>query len=796
MKNYYILLFCFFSASLFSQIVTIPDANFKTRLLDASPTNGIAKDSNGTNITIDTNANDEIELSEALTVYQLFVSSSSIVDMTGIEAFTNLTLLDCGLNQISNLDLTLLVNLEILKCTNNQLNNLLINNLVNLQTVWCFNNQLTNIDLTGLVGLLDLKCSSNLIESFDASPAMNLVFLVISYSPLSSLNLGTLPNLTHLECVNGQLSSLDVSGCSNLESLLCYDNMISSLDLSNLEQLEIVNATYNALTSVDVTNTISMNTLQVSDNNLTTLDASDCINVSSVSCSNNEMISLFVKNGVSEQVSFGGNSLLEYICADEEQFQILESAITNLGYNAHVNSYCTFTPGGEFFDVEGSATYDIDTSGCDPTDPPIPFLEYGITNGSSNGTFTGTSEGLYHIPIQAGAYTITPNLNNPDYFTIVPSSLSVNFPTDPSPMLQDFCVVANGVHPDLDITIIPTTPARPGFEADYKLLFYNKGNQTLSGNVVLSFNDDLMDYVISEPVFDTQATNEYGWDYVDINPFESRAIDITFLINTPTDTPPVNIDDELNFVGLINPLASDETPADNEFALKQIVVGSFDPNDKTCLEGPIIDISKVGDFVHYLIRFENTGTFPAENIVVKDTIDTARLDVSSLRVLNGSHDFETRINDNVVEFIFENINLPIDDENNDGYILFKIRTLPTLGIGDTFTNSAGIYFDFNFPVITNSYETTIQQFLNVSDFGVNETMLLYPNPSENTIHLIMQNGIRPDSYEIYNMLGQTLSADIFTSEEIEIDISTFSSGQYFLKVFSDKGISFGRILKK
>lgn len=163
------------------------------------------------------------------------------------------------------------------------------------------------------------------------------------------------------------------------------------------------------------------------------------------------------------------------------------------------------------------------------------------------------------------------------------------------------------------------------------------------------------------------------------------------------EIPAVNAGDQLDFMAVINPIPNDDIPIDNSSTLKQIVVNSLDPNDKTCLEGTTVSTTMIGEYVHYLIRFENTGTFAAENIVVKDMIDSAKFDIATLIPLNGSHSFITRINTNQVEFIFENINLPFDDANNDGYVAFKIKTKPTLVLGDTFSNSANIYFDYKFP---------------------------------------------------------------------------------------------------
>ena len=110
--------------------------------------------------------------------------------------------------------------------------------------------------------------------------------------------------------------------------------------------------------------------------------------------------------------------------------------------------------------------------------------------------------------------------------------------------------------------------------------------------------------------------------YTNLQPFESRSISVTLNLNSPTETPPLNSDDLLNFTANITPVAQDETPNDNTFTLNQTVVNSYDPNDKMCLEGNWLDPVKVGDYVHYCIRFENKGTASAVNVVVKDVIDT------------------------------------------------------------------------------------------------------------------------------------------------------------------------------
>ena len=70
------------------------------------------------------------------------------------------------------------------------------------------------------------------------------------------------------------------------------------------------------------------------------------------------------------------------------------------------------------------------------------------------------------------------------------------------------------------------------------------------------------------------------------NKFGTKEITIILNLNSPLETPSVNAGNGLLFsataVG-----ATDETPDDNMGNLFQTVVNSFDPNDKTCIEGTL-----------------------------------------------------------------------------------------------------------------------------------------------------------------------------------------------------------------
>lgn len=143
-----------------------------------------------------------------------------------------------------------------------------------------------------------------------------------------------------------------------------------------------------------------------------------------------------------------------------------------------------------------------------------------------------------------------------------------------------------------------------------------------------------------------------------------------------------------------------------------IVTGSFDPNDKRGFplgrtEDHFIDPNQQ---LQYIVRFQNTGTDTAFNVVILDTLDQD-LDALSFRSGPASHAHSHRIlGNNVIEWTFPNIMLPdsnVNEPASHGFVSFTIDQMPDLPEGTIINNSVGIYFDFNAPVITNTTVHTI-----------------------------------------------------------------------------------------
>ncbi len=783
MKQFYLLLFSCLTISLIqAQIVNIPDTAFKNILLEND-----CVDTNNDNIgdsNIDLNNDGEIQLNEALAVISLVIPNNEyldtatssltyIADFTGLEAFSNMEKLTID-TSANNTITTPLVSVDL--GDNNQ----------NLREI-----------------------------------------RIPDYRGLNNFNLGTKPNLELLEIFNAlQLNAIDFSGAVNLETLYLGMTVLTNVDLSQNVNLISFNIDMFGGTNLDFSQNLNLETIGISyPNGLSTIDVSNNINLKNLSTigafdllnidvSNNTLLetlnasqnfaleTLNIKNGsVLSNLEFPDSSMLGSVCVDNEELNDVAALVSQYGItNCIVNTYCSLDPGGAIFTVEGVNRLDLNNNGCDVGDAFFPELQFNIANGGNNSIAFSNNSGNYNLSLYEGESTITPQLENSAYFSTIPTSIVVDFPTDNSPNVQDFCIVPNGVHDDLEITIVPVVQARPGFNAPYKLIYKNKGNTTLSGDITFNYsnNSNETNFLSASPSPVNDTNGILLWNYTNLLPFETRTIDITMDLNTPTNPNfPLNGGDILSYIAEITPIANDETEGDNSMSLRQLVVNSFDPNDKTCLEGEEIEESTVGKYLHYLIRFENTGTANAINIVVKDIIDQTKYDVTSLIPLNASHSFVTRIqNTNEVEFIFENINLPFDDANNDGYVLFKIKTLPTLVEGDIFSNTAEIYFDFNFPIITNDEETLIvTNSLSVVEFNEGDVKVS-PNPVQN--ELIIETKSNLKEIAIYNSNGQlVIRAKNETLKLVsKIDTSKLTAGLYFTMLKTDKGVVTRKIIKE
>jgi Pregnancy-associated plasma protein-A/Secretion system C-terminal sorting domain len=77
--------------------------------------------------------------------------------------------------------------------------------------------------------------------------------------------------------------------------------------------------------------------------------------------------------------------------------------------------------------------------------------------------------------------------------------------------------------------------------------------------------------------------------------------------------------------------------------------------------------------------------------------------------------------------------------------------------------------------------------LGINDYFINNKISLYPNPTSDLINIKLAIGNDlPDSYKIYNLLGQLVSfRSIDNTSQLKIDVASLSNGLYFVKVIKE-----------
>ncbi|MCZ8090153.1 T9SS type A sorting domain-containing protein [Flavobacterium sp.] len=660
-------------------IVVIPDANFKAKLLEADVTNSIAQNATFQNMKIDANNDGEIQISEARAVRTLTVINSNIADLTGLNSFIFLT------------------------------------------TFNATNNNITNVDTSNLHFMINFFVNDNPLEQVNFVDLSNIVMLNVSGSNLTSIDLSNIPRTFEFFCFNMP--------------------------------------------------------------NLTNINAKNGVNGA-----------IYIQLGEWALNVPSNTTALNLLCADEfniSSYRNQISAFPNTD-DVMINSYCSFNSDGNNT-ISGTVTYDFGNDGCDATDITR-FTKVVINDGTEEGASFTNQSGQYQFFTQAGNFTLSTEIENPSFFNVTPAQSTVTFLlVDESEEVVNFCITPNGVHPDLEVVIAPVFPARPGFQATYKIVYRNKGNQVLSQQYGVNFfyNQQIMTFVSATVTPETQGPGGMNWSYTNLMPFEERSIEVTMLINAPTDaTNPVNIGDVLTFTSVISPQANDENVIDNTFIFNQTVVGAYDPNDITCIEGETVSPTLIGEELHYLIRFENTGNFYAENVVVAMDINPDDYDVSSLKVLSSSHNVNARVIGNKVEFFFNGIFL---DTGGHGNVLLVMKSNAALSEGDLVMSKANIYFDYNFPIITNDAVTVFQTLSN-PDFEIDKSVKIYPNPTNSLVNISGDFNIK--SIQLFDVQGRLLQTTLLNDTIATLDLTPKAKGLYFIKVISEAGIKVEKLIKK
>ena len=217
---------------------------------------------------------DVLTVEEQRKVESIEVEGRNISSLKGIEAFPNLTELDCGNNSIQKLDLRQNPKLKTLKCNKNQLTKLDLSKNPDIDYLNCSENQLKQLDVSHLKNLVTLNCSHNDLEQLDVRNSKFLETLYCSWNRLTELDADVThkSRLVSVECQNNQLTSLILGQNKLLKKLNCAHNQLTQLNLNNMSALKELNCANNQLTVLDVSDSPELTTLWLKNNHLTSLN--------------------------------------------------------------------------------------------------------------------------------------------------------------------------------------------------------------------------------------------------------------------------------------------------------------------------------------------------------------------------------------------------------------------------------------------------------------------------------------------------------------------------------------------
>lgn len=450
--------------------------------------------------------------------------------------------------------------------------------------------------------------------------------------------------------------------------------------------------------------------------------------------------------------------------------------------NSNSNCYCLIT----------GTVYDDTNTNCilDGGENGIPFVKIYC---SGIGYAYSDMNGVYTFSVPAGTYTLTEQLNTNYQVSGCQNNTAVvvSNPTLGCVIQTDFANTVTPTH-DLHILRYSVNQAVPGNNYQQKMIVYNEGTYN-ENTIQLSYaHDGQLNFInssssLTQPnsgTFPNWYTINSGFISVPMFNFSEDVFNYYVPTNIPAGTV-VNFKDTVSSSApLTTSWTSDYTPWNNVSNYNVTVVSSYDPNFKEVTPkgiGPYGIITYNDTILEYVIHFQNTGTYYAQNIYVLDTLDSD-LEWTSFTPGYSDHNYSASMDLNgVVKFSFNNINLPYNGPPSNGMVSYRIKTKKNLIPGTEFRNKAAIFFDYNAPIITNTTINSLQILSGTTeDLSKNSTLNLFPNPTNGTVLISSQTNF--NKIEVLSITGQILLSETVNVKSHQLQLQNLAEGIYFVKI--------------
>ncbi len=468
---------------------------------------------------------------------------------------------------------------------------------------------------------------------------------------------------------------------------------------------------------------------------------------------------------------------------------------------------------GQTFNFDFTDWYDYQC--LDSIEVVVPALpgDCGVVNGRvfvDNNSNCATNPGENNVPatvvrLEPGPYFGNTNSSG-QYSVQVPYGTYEVF--SEHPVLDQSCPVVqvvqqavnNNVHVpmevgaqlDLQVTMSDGA-ARPGFEYQVAVQVNNL-TADAAGTVTMQLEHDaLLGLVSATPAPTTTAGNVLTWTgaaFSFTNAFQSRTVQLRFQV--PPDVGLLGTD--LLTAATVSTTSTDADLSNNTYLLQRTIAGAYDPNDKLAYTSSgNTDVWQLGadEWIDYTIRFQNTGTDTAFNVVITDTLPP-NLDPGSIIMGASSYTFTWELRDQgTLKFYYPNILLPdsnINEPRSHAFVGFRIRPRLPLLPGDEIENRANIFFDFNPPVITEPSVLVAEFSTAVQEQPQEQGQLrLIPNPTCDRLVVTSDVGTI-EQVTILTPDGREVMRRSFRASTATLDVSSLNAGAYVLLARTIEGM--------
>jgi len=387
------------------------------------------------------------------------------------------------------------------------------------------------------------------------------------------------------------------------------------------------------------------------------------------------------------------------------------------------------------------------------------------------------AQGLYTVALPTGSYTLEQQsevlgehcTGGPIPFTITAGQTStVNLPDTSAVPMDVQLMMSSGI-------------ARPGFEFQYSINVRNLTPAASGATTVTFTSDPALDYLSATPSPSNITGTTITWNQSQLTAWQQRSYTIRFQV--PPDVGLLGY--ELMATANVSTTNYDGNPANNSATNLRSITGAYDPNDKLAYtSGGNTSVWQIieDEWIDYTIRFQNTGTDTAFNVVITDTLPS-NLDPGSIIMGASSHTFSWELRDaGTLKFYYPNIQLPdsnVNEPRSHGFVGFRIRPRLPLLPGDEIENIANIYFDFNDPVITEP-SVLVAEFSTGVDEAADGGINVHPNPTSDQVWITVPSDATR-TYRVFGADGRDVQPPgVWSNDLLLLDAAHLAPGFYVI----------------